>query len=44
MSREEIQPQKTEPQLELPDKAETQEQERHKLLVPGRKHNLKRIW
>ncbi|MBD2452402.1 Mu transposase C-terminal domain-containing protein [Nostoc sp. FACHB-152] len=42
--REELQPQKIEPQLEVANKAETQEQERHKLLLPGRKQNLKKIW
>jgi putative transposase len=44
VSREELQPQKIEPQVEVSDKAETQEQERHKLVLPGRKQNLKKIW
>ncbi|MDZ7952447.1 transposase [Nostoc sp. DedQUE09] len=44
VSREEIQLPKTELQPELSGQADTQEQERHKLLVPNRKQHLKKIW
>ncbi|MCC5652449.1 Mu transposase C-terminal domain-containing protein [Nostoc sp. XA013] len=44
VSREEIQLQTTELQPELSGQVDTQEQERHKLLVPNRKQHLKKIW
>ncbi|MEH2045231.1 hypothetical protein, partial [Nostoc sp.] len=44
VSREELEPQKTELQPELSGQVDTQEQERHKLLVPNRKQHLKKIW
>ncbi len=44
VSREEIQLPKTELQPALSGQADTQEQERHKLLVPNRKQHLKKIW
>ncbi|MEH1851988.1 MAG: Mu transposase C-terminal domain-containing protein [Nostoc sp.] len=44
VSREELQPQKTELQPEVSVQVDTQEQERHKLLVPNRKQHLKKIW
>ncbi|MHC5727932.1 MAG: Mu transposase C-terminal domain-containing protein, partial [Nostoc sp.] len=44
VSREELEPQKTELQPELSVQVDTQEQERHKLLVPNRKQHLKKIW
>ncbi|MEH1913173.1 Mu transposase C-terminal domain-containing protein [Nostoc sp.] len=44
VSREEIQLQTTELQPELSGQVDTQEQERHKLLVPNRKQHLKQIW
>ncbi|AVH65709.1 transposase [Nostoc sp. 'Peltigera membranacea cyanobiont' 213] len=43
VSREELEPQKTELQPELSVQVDTQEQERHKLLVPNRKQHLKKI-
>ncbi|MEH2064390.1 MAG: Mu transposase C-terminal domain-containing protein [Nostoc sp.] len=44
VSREELELQKTELQPELSVQVDTQEQERHKLLVPNRKQHLKKIW
>ncbi|MDZ8095788.1 MAG: Mu transposase C-terminal domain-containing protein [Nostoc sp. DedQUE05] len=44
VSREEIQLPKTELQPEVSGQADTQEQERHKLLIPNRKQDLKKIW
>ncbi|MEH2225317.1 Mu transposase C-terminal domain-containing protein [Nostoc sp.] len=44
VSREELEPQKTELQPELSSQVDTQEQERHKLLVPNLKQHLKKIW
>ena len=44
VSREELQPQKTELQPEVSAQADTQQQDRHKLVVPNRKQHLKKIW
>lgn len=44
VSREELQLQPAELQMEILDQAETQEQERYTLLLPGHKKNLKNIW
>ncbi|QFS48961.1 Mu transposase C-terminal domain-containing protein [Nostoc sphaeroides] len=44
VSREEIQLQKIELQPEVSGQVDTQEQERHKLVLPNRKQHLKKIW
>lgn len=44
VSREELKVEKIEPQPEVLDKADTPQQERHKLVIPSRKQHLKNIW
>lgn len=44
VSREEIQVQKTEVQIEVSEQADNLKQERHQLVISKRKQNLKNIW
>jgi putative transposase len=44
VSREEIQVQKTEVQIEVSEQADNLKQERHQLVISRRKQNLKNIW